>query len=112
MLRILLPLLFLTASVSAQETLIREVYDPKTDTHVEVLALFSTPPSAGFFPVRVTIANNQDRDRDVRLAFTSGSQYMSQGHSAKSDFAFRAAPGKTVTHDILVPLAPPGGRYG
>ena len=35
--RLLLPLLLVTG-LAAQESLIREVYDPKTDTHVEVTA--------------------------------------------------------------------------
>ena len=48
MLRLLLFLTF-ALRICAQETLIREVYDPATDTHVEVLALFTKPSPGGFF---------------------------------------------------------------
>ena len=109
MLRFLLPLA-LAIQVSAQETLIREVYDAKTDTHVEVLALFSKPSHGGFLPVRVKIANNLLTDRPIRLSFNSGTTY-SGGNHASSSFDFTAPAGKTVTRDILVPLSPEASGY-
>ena len=105
MLRPLL-LLALAAQVSAQETMIREVYDTKTDTHVEVLALFSKPSKGGYLPVRVKIANNLDTDRTIQLEFQSGNS--SDGNHSTSDFPFTAPAGKSVTRDILVPLSPAG----
>lgn len=107
-----IPTLFLAAclAVSAQETMIREVADPKTDTHVEVLALFSEPSRGGYFPVRVKIANNLNADRSIRLDFNSSSGFGS-GVGTKSSFAFSAPAGKAVTTDIMVPLCPSPSTY-
>ncbi len=106
-------LLFLTLAlhVSAQETMIREVFDPRTDTHVEVLALFSKPSPGGYLPVRVKIANNLESESRIRLDFTAKSDYGNdlQTHSS---FDFTASGGKTVTRDILVPVIPPRNYYG
>ncbi len=110
MLRLLL-FLALALQVSAQETMIREVVDPATDTHVEVLALFSKPSPGGFFPVRVKIANNLKSDSSIRLDFESKSDFSDDLRS-RSSFNFSAEGGKTVTRDIYVPLSPPGGSYG
>ncbi len=109
--RLLSILLFLTASLSAQETMIRQTFDSATDTHVEVLALFSKPSPGGYFPVRVKIANNLKSDRSINLDFESRSDYSSDLKTISS-FSFTAAGGKTVTRDILVPLNPPGGYSG
>ena len=100
--------LAIASQVSAQETMIRQIFDTKTDTHVEVLALFSKPSPGGYLPVRVKIANNLTTPRSVQLAFDSGTNY-SQGNQAASSFGFSAAAGKTVTRDILVPLSPSSG---
>ena len=110
MLRYLL-FLALALQVSAQETMIREVFDPATDTHVEVLALFSKPSPGGYFPVRVKIANNLRGDRTIQLDFDSKATYSDELQTASS-FAFTAAAGKTVTRDILVPICPPHEGYG
>lgn len=110
MLRFLI-LLALALRVSAQDTMIREVFDPKTDTHVEVLALFTKPSPGGYFPVRVKIANNLKTDRSIRLDFSSGQSYSSD-LTTKSSFDFTAGAGKTVTRDIMVPLCPPSDSYG
>jgi hypothetical protein len=110
MLRFLL-LLALALPLTAQETLMRQVFDAKTDTHVEVLALFTKPSPGGYFPVRVKIANNLKGDRSIRLDFDSGQGYGG-GLQAKSSFSFTAGAGKSVTRDIMVPLQPPNGYYG
>jgi len=103
---LLLPLL--CGTLSAQETLIREMVDAKSDTHIEVLSLFSAAPPSGFVPVRVKIVNNLKTARNARLEFNSESRYHgSSSSSAKSSFAFEAGPGKTITRDILVPVVPP-----
>ncbi|RYD24069.1 MAG: hypothetical protein EOP88_01645 [Verrucomicrobiaceae bacterium] len=107
---ILLALVF-SPLLSAQDTMIRELYDPKTDTHVEVLALFTKPSPGGYFPVRVKIANNLQTDREVRLDFNSGQNYSNE-LVTKSSFSFQATAGKTVLRDIMVPLSPPNGYYG
>lgn len=103
--------LALALQVSAQDTMFREVFDTKTDTHVEVLALFSKPSPGGYFPVRVKIANNLKSDRSIRLDFTSSQNYDDRLRT-NSSFDFSAAAGKTVTRDIMVPLSPPNGSYG
>jgi hypothetical protein len=92
--------LALAAVASAQETLFRQVSDPKTDTHIEVTALFSKPAPRGFLPVHVRIANRLKGDRSARLSFTSNA-----GIAMQSEFDFTAPGEKTVDHDILVPLA-------
>ena len=110
MLRLLL-FLGLALPVSAQETMIREVFDPATDTHVEVLALFSKPSPSGYFPVRVKIANNLKTDRSIRLDF-EGSDDYNDDLKAKSSFSITAGAGKAVTRDIMVPLSPSGTGSG
>jgi hypothetical protein len=102
---LLLLFLALTISVSAQETMIRETYDPVTDTHVEVLALFTKPSAGGYFPVRVKIANNLNRDSNIRLDFETSCPYNDELRSTSS-FKLSAAAGKTVVRDLMVPLSP------
>ncbi|MEI6178666.1 MAG: hypothetical protein WCS43_17370 [Verrucomicrobiota bacterium] len=101
--RHILFLLALILPASAQETMIREVFDAKTDTHVEVLALFTQPPRSGFFPVRVKIANNLNSDRSIGLDFKSSTRYDNHLQT-QSSFSFTAPAGKTVTRDIMVPV--------
>lgn len=110
MLRLIL-FLALALPVSAQETMIRAVFDPVTDTHVEVLALFSKPSSGGFFPVRVKVANNLKINSRIRLGFESKPDYR-DSLQASSSFTLETPAGKTVTRNIMVPLSPPGGYYG
>ncbi|MGL5019498.1 MAG: hypothetical protein ACRDBP_15290 [Luteolibacter sp.] len=104
-------LLALALQVSAQETMIREVADPVTDTHVEVLALFSQPSPGGLLPVRVKIANNLKSDSRVNLGFQSETDYGNEVRS-HSSFSFDTPGGKTLTRDILVPICPPGDDSG
>lgn len=102
-------LLAASLAVSAQETMLREVADTKTDTHIEVLALFSEPSRGGFFPVRVKIANNLNSDKSVSLDFKSSVGYNNL--STRSSFGFTAPAGKTVTTDIMVPLCSSPSTY-
>ena len=102
--------LALALQVSAQETMIRQAFDPVTDTHVEVLALFSKPSPGGYFPVRVKIANNLKSDSSVWIEFKSKADY-GNNLLTTSSFNFTANGGKTVTRDILVPLSPPGESF-
>ncbi|HEY8961001.1 MAG TPA: hypothetical protein VIM57_02280 [Luteolibacter sp.] len=92
--------LALGALASAQETLFRQVSDVKTDSHVEVTALFSKPAPRGFLPLHIRIANRLEGERSARLSFTS-----TAGVTMKSEFDFDTPGEKTVDHDILVPLA-------
>jgi hypothetical protein len=104
--------LFLTfiLRATAQETIFRETLDPVTDTHVEVLALFTKPSPGGYFPVRVKISNNLKAEHRVQLNFTSSMSYE-EDLRATSAFNFTCPGGKTVTRDILVPLCP-SREYG
>jgi len=108
-----LPLLLLLGFATAQEVLIREVRDPKTDTHIEVLALFSKPSAGGYLPVRVKIANQLNRDQAVRLSFEATRQGAGS-NITNSDYDLAAGAGKTVTRDLLVPISPSGNSssYG
>lgn len=101
-------LLYCLTHAHAQEVLFRQVADTKTDTHVEVTALFSNPSLGGFHPVRVFIANNQRVPHRINLKFESSKVYMTS-ISTTSNFSFSVDPGKSVTHDILVPLAAQNG---
>lgn len=93
----------------AQEVLLRQVADPKTGTHVEVTALFSSPSLGGYHPIRVVITNNQPITHRIFLEFRCTSNYNSQLSSA-SQFTCSANPGKVATYDILVPLTPQNGQ--
>jgi hypothetical protein len=109
--RQLLFLLALFLPLAAQETMIRQVYDAKSDTHVEVLALFTQPSSGGFFPIRVKIANNLQSDRSIRLDFRSSANYDNRIQS-QSSFDIAAPAGKTVTRDLMVPLCEHPNAHG
>lgn len=97
----------LAANAAAQEQLIREVTDPKTDTHVEITSLFSTPSARGYLPVRVTVANRLESNRSVTVSFESVADtygYGRDGSKVTSSFTFDAPAEKSADHDILVPL--------
>jgi hypothetical protein len=103
----------LGGSAFAQDTLIRQVFDTRTDTHVEVIALFSKPSRGGYLPVRVKIANQLGNDRSIRLAFES-TTHGAGNNQASSSFDLTAPARRTVTRDLLVPLSPSGNTssYG
>ncbi len=105
-------LLFLTLALrlSAQETMFRQVADTATDTHIEVIALFTRIAPGGYLPVRVKIANNLSSAQTAFLDFESTFDYTEELHS-NSSFRFTVDAGKTVTRDIMVPVCP-ASRYG
>ena len=107
MFRLLVPIAcLLAATAAAQETLMRVVHDTATDTHVEVLALFTNPAPCGYLPVRVTIANNQNRNHRITLRSDVGNLYGNSGLSGASSFAIEAPAGQVVTRDMLLPTLP------
>jgi hypothetical protein len=107
-----LPLLLaLMPCLSAQETMIREVYDAKSDTHVEVLALFTQPSRGGYMPVRVKIANNLLNARTIQLRFQSSVNYDDR-LQCRSSFSITAGAEKTVTQDLMVPLTTGNATHG
>jgi hypothetical protein len=103
-------LLLLTSIASAQEQMMRRVYETKTDTHVEVTSLFSKPSAEGYFPVRVKVANNQKQGHIIRLKFTSTGSYNS-GTRTVSEFDINGPAGKVTTRDLLIPLNPVADTY-
>ncbi len=98
----------LLMAASGQEVLFRQVSDTKTDTHIEVTSLFSHTSLGGYLPVRVLIANNQNRPHSVYLDFKDSTDYR-DGISTSSSFSFLAPAGKTVSQDLLIPLSPQNG---
>ena len=113
MIRIILLYLTLASLANAQEVIFRQVADTKTDTHVEVTSLFSHPSLGGYLPVRVLVANNQTIPHKIFLNFEDTSNYGGE-FSTSSSYSFLAPAGRTVSQDILVPLAAQNGSasYG
>ncbi len=104
-----LPLLVIMPC-TAQEQFFRNVYEMKTGSYVEVTSLFSTLPTSGFAPVRVTIANRTAAPAVLSFDFTSSasSEYYSSSRGKlemKSSFSASAAAGTVSTTDLLVPVA-------
>ncbi len=91
--------------------MIREMLDPATNTHVEIIALFSQPSPGGYFPVRVHAANQLPEERSIQLDFHSGNRFGGGAH-ARSSYHFKVAAGKTLTQDLLIPLAPANVSFG
>lgn len=93
----------------AQEVLFRQVADAKTDTHVEVTALFSSPSLGGFHPVRVFISNRQLIPHNIHLNVESSTNY-SGTISSSSKYSFSVKPKDSASYDILIPLNPQNGN--
>jgi len=110
--RFLAPLLLCLAAItaSAQEQMMRQTYDTKTDTHTVVTSLFSKPSAEGYFPIRVNVANNQKQPHFIRLKVTSTGAYDS-GTRTVSEFTISAPGEKMTTRDLLVPLNPVADTY-
>ncbi len=107
MFRLLLLLLVLTP-LRAQEVIFRQVFDTKTDTHVEVLSLFSNPSLGGYHPVRVVISNQQKIPHKIVLTFKDSTSY-DDSLSTSSSYSFLAPPGDIITSDLLIPLSAQNG---
>lgn len=94
-------------TLSAQESYFRNVYEPKSGSYVEVVALFSKLPNTGYAPIRVTIANRTSVPVSVSLSFESvaGSEYYNSGAiKVKSSFTAGSPAGTVTTSDFLVPM--------
>lgn len=102
--RCLFLLLALATTATAQQQLMRVQTDVKTDSYVEVTALFTRPAPSGYLPVRIRIANNLTSNRSINLSFESSNGYGDNGSRMKSSFAFEAPAEKSSEQDILVPL--------
>jgi hypothetical protein len=102
---VILLLLLPAPFVAAQENILHRVYDPKTNTFVQVTSLFGKLPPSGCLPVRVTIANRTAIPRTVSLSFRSTDGFFgNNGSEVRSSFSASAAPGRTEITDFTVPL--------
>lgn len=107
-------LIFLWLFISmanAQESILRVVHDTKTDTHVEVTALFTQPSRGGYLPISVKIANNLNDGRSIQLRFESSMRY-DRKLQTNSSFELSAPAGKTLSEDLMVPLVSDPHPYG
>ncbi len=103
--RLALAALLLLAPLTAQENLFVHVPDPRSDTRVEVTALFSRASPGGYLPLRVTVVNKTRNDATLRFSCkSSDSGWGSNGSETSSSFTLTAAAEKTTIHDQLVPL--------
>lgn len=99
-----LAFLFLLATgASAQEQLLRQISDTKSNSSVEITALFSTPAPRGYLPVKVTIDNRLEGNRSIKVSFTSTVGY-GDGAKMSSSFSLDGPGEKATEHDLLVPL--------
>lgn len=109
------PLFYLVFSIilltishtQAQHQLIRKVYDTKSNTWVQVTALFGKLPSHGYMPIRVEINNGTKTDRNLNLNFISRDQAdfgSETGSKMSSSFQCSCAAGKLETYDFIVPV--------
>lgn len=104
MIKRLLLLVSAILPLEAQETLFHHVPDPKTRAGVEAVALFSQPGTGGFLPVRLTVNNPSEGDRQLFLSSSStDSYYGGQGSESSASISITAPAGRISTHDILVP---------
>ena len=102
-----LTLLFSLTSAHAQNQLVREVYDTKTNTWAKVTCLLGKLPAYGYAPVRIEINNGTKTDRNFTLSFTSkdnASYGSDSGSRMTSSFSCTCAAGSRETYDFIVPL--------
>lgn len=113
MIRALILYLVFASLANGQEVLFRQVADTKTNTHVEVTSLFSHISLGGYLPVRVLVTNNQAIPHKIFLKCKDSSNYTNE-ITTSSNFSYLVPPGKTLSQDILVPLAAQNGNtsYG
>ena len=101
--RALLATLLFVAPLAAQESLFLHVTDPKTNTRVEAVALFSRPAPGGFLPVRITVNNPADQDGKIGIDTTCSAGGYGDEARLSSSFSLDIPAGKATRHDILVP---------
>jgi hypothetical protein len=90
----------------AQKLLLREVYDPKTKTQIEVKSLFGILPQHGYVPIRATIHNGTKEARTWSFAFEGKTEanYRSEGTTMSSSFSVTVQAGGGGFYDFSVPL--------
>ncbi|MFK7910682.1 MAG: hypothetical protein AB8F34_08765, partial [Akkermansiaceae bacterium] len=120
MARIFLIFSLLVSCLHAQEELVRQVYDTKTNTWIQVTSLLGKLPAYGYAPIRVEMNNATKTDREITLNFTSsdnsygGSMGGQNDSKMTSSFSFVCKKGSRETVDFLVPLVTifQTGSYG
>ena len=96
----------LCVSAQAQELMLRQVANAKTNTFVEVTSMFGKLPATGYAPVQVKIANRSGSNRSISLNFRSTDGFYGRnGSEMRSDFTLSAEAGRTEVIDLLVPMA-------
>lgn len=101
--------------VGAQAPILREVYDPKTDTKIEVKSLFGTMPGHGYVPVRAAIKNGGKVARTWTFDFRArGQMYFNETGGVSSSFSVTLEPGAAGSYDFCVPVPSDfsSGGYG
>lgn len=97
----------LSLSLQAQQEMLRQVYDTKTNTWAQVTCLVGKLPSYGYAPIRIEINNGTKVEKNFTLNFTSkdnASYGTDSGSRMESSFACSCAPGSKEQYDFLVPL--------
>lgn len=98
------------------QLLVREVYDPKTKTQIEVKSLFGIMPQHGYVPIRATIHNGTKEARTWRFDFEGETEagYSSSGTTMSSSFSVTVEAGGGGFYDFSVPLPTSllGSSYG
>ena len=120
MVRLILIFTLLFSSLHAQEELVRQVYETKTNTWVQVTCLLGKLPAYGYAPVRVEMNNASKSDRNLTINFVSsdnsygGSTGNQSDSKMTSSFSFVCKKGSRETVDFLVPLVTifQSGSYG
>lgn len=99
--------LFSSVESQAQHQLIRQVYDTKTNTWVQVTCLVGKLPAYGYAPVRIEINNGTKEARDFTLNFSSAddtSYGNESGSRLSSTFSCSCAAQSKESYDFLVPV--------
>ena len=97
-----------TLALHAQQQLLRQVYDTKSNTYVQVTSMFGKLPNYGYAPIRIELNNGTTETLEYILSFTSntGASFQSgSGSRMTSDFFYSCAPGSKETYDLMVPLS-------
>jgi hypothetical protein len=91
---------------SAQKLLVREVYDVKTKTQIEVKSLFGILPQHGYVPIRATIHNGTKEARTWRFEFEGKAQagWRGEGTTMSSSFSVTVEAGGGGFYDFSVPM--------
>lgn len=91
--------LFFQKTACAQKVIYQHHYPKSGDTRISLTSPFAGRPSHGFQPVRVTIKNDTQKDRNWRLRFDYSGRLKYH-----STFEIEVKAGQEGSQDILVPV--------